>query len=210
MRGQLRIVAGELRGRKLTYTLAAGLRPTPDRVREALFNILRNAVPGRVFVDLYAGTGAVGLEALSRGAERVEFVERDSRLAGAIHHHLQAFAVTERAGIHRADVARWVERWQAPAEPVTVFLGPPFPDLELKKGARVISTSESFGAQSDRNDSRPLFQLLQVMAELQHKVAPESVLVLQSEKTFIPDKLPDRERWEHRRYGRNQLSIWVK
>jgi 16S rRNA (guanine966-N2)-methyltransferase len=156
-------------------------------VREALFSILGNAVPGRPFLDLFAGTGAIGLEALSRGSAAVEFVERDARVAGEIVRHLQAFGVAGRGRVQRADVYRWVERWRPPSEPVTIFLGPPFPDLEHRPEA-----------------------LLQALAQLQQKAAPGSVLVLQSEKTFDIQQLPDPEKWDQRRYGRNQLSIWVK
>src|SRR5436853_7862325 len=116
MRTQLRIVAGALRGRKLTCTVNPELRPTPQMVREALFSILGNAVPGRPFLDVFAGTGVVGLEALSRGASAVTFVERDFRLVDELEKHLEAFGVGDRTAIAKADVYRWGERWQAPAE----------------------------------------------------------------------------------------------
>src|SRR5947209_1518524 len=90
---QIRIVAGSLRGRKLSVAVHPGMRPTPQRVREALFSILGNAVPGRPFVDLFAGTGVNGLEALSRGATSATFVERDHRLGNDIEAHLGRFGV---------------------------------------------------------------------------------------------------------------------
>src|SRR5207249_8623618 len=77
MRVQIRIVAGTLRGRKLTCTLIGDVRPTPDMVRQALFSILGDAVPERPFIDVFAGTGAVGIEALSRGAREALFIERE-------------------------------------------------------------------------------------------------------------------------------------
>src|SRR6516164_10189940 len=126
MRTQLRIVAGQLRGRKLSCTVNANLRPTPQMVREALFSILGNAVPGRPFVDVFAGTGINGLEALSRGASSAVFVERDFRLANEIEHHLAAFDLAERGKVLRADAYRWAEGWEAPPEPVNLFLSPPF------------------------------------------------------------------------------------
>src|SRR5436305_1042788 len=132
MRAQLRIVSGSLRGRKLTCEVHAGLRPTPDMVREALFSILGNAVPGRPFVDVFAGTGVVGLEALSRGATHATFVERDHRLGNDIDAHLTAFGVARQAQLVRTDVYRWAERWRPPAEPVNVFISPPFPDLDQR------------------------------------------------------------------------------
>jgi 16S rRNA (guanine(966)-N(2))-methyltransferase RsmD len=187
MKTQIRIVAGSLRGRKLTCTVSANLRPTPQRVREALFSILGNAVPDRPFLDVFAGTGVVGLEALSRGASSVTFVERDFRLVGDLERHLEAFGVADRATIARSDVYRWVERWQAPDEPVTVFISPPFADFE-----------------------RRLDDLLNAVALLQQKSQPGSVIVLQSESSATLDELPERAAWDERRYGRNHLLIWVK
>src|SRR5688500_15300416 len=111
-RTQIRIVAGSLRGRKLTVVVHSGLRPTPQMVREALFSILGNAVPDRPFVDVFAGTGVVGLEALSRGSSGATFVERDHRLANDIDGHLTKFGVARQAQLLRTDVYRWAERWR--------------------------------------------------------------------------------------------------
>jgi 16S rRNA (guanine(966)-N(2))-methyltransferase RsmD len=187
MRTQLRIVAGSLRGRKLTCTVSPGLRPTPQRAREALFSILGNAVPDRPFFDVFAGTGVVGLEALSRGASSVTFVERDFRLIDELERNLKAFGVEKATRIARTDVYRWGERWQAPPEPVTVFLSPPFADYE-----------------------RRLDDMLALVGQLQKAVAPGSVLVLQSEKTAALGGLPGAEAWDERHYGRNYLLFWVK
>src|SRR4029077_11825797 len=99
MRTQLRIVAGSLRGRKLVCTVTPALRPTPQMVREALFSILGNAVPDRPFFDVFAGTGVVGLEAVSRGASSVTFVERDFRLVGELERHISAFRIGSPANI---------------------------------------------------------------------------------------------------------------
>src|SRR5262245_52918451 len=186
-RTQIRIVAGSHRGRKLTVDVHAGLRPTPQMVREALFSILGDAVPGRAFFDVFAGTGVVGLEALSRGAARVEFVERDFRQAQEIDRHLAAFGLAGRAAVTRADVYRWASHWQPPAEPVTVFVSPPFADFERRPD-----------------------EFLALVAELQDRTAPGSVLVLQSEKNALAGPLPRAAEWEERRYGRNVLLIWVK
>jgi 16S rRNA (guanine966-N2)-methyltransferase len=187
MRTQIRIVAGSLRGRKLSCTVSPTLRPTPQRVREALFSILGNAVPGRPFFDVFAGTGVVGLEAVSRGSSQVTFVERDFRLIGELEQHLRAFGVEEQTRIARSDVYRWSERWETPAEPVTVFLSPPFADFE-----------------------RRLDELLGLVALLQQKLHLGSVLVLQSETGVDLAGLPDHGRWDVRRYGRNELLFWVK
>src|SRR5438552_6447263 len=124
MRIELRIVAGSLRGRKLVCMVSDKLRPAPQMVREALFSILGDAVPDRPFFDLFAGTGAVGLEAISRGASSTAFVERDFRAANDIDQHLRAFGVADHGTVLRADAYRWALQWPAPAEPVNLFLGP--------------------------------------------------------------------------------------
>ncbi len=102
MRTQLRIVAGSLRGRRLHCTVNPHLRPLPDMVRQALFSILGDAIPGQAFYDLFAGTGAVGLEAVSRGAQPVVLVEHDTRTAGEITRHLKECDIADVAEVHRA------------------------------------------------------------------------------------------------------------
>src|SRR3954464_68400 len=104
---EIRIVAGNLRGRKIKTVVHDELRPTPQRVRESLFSILGNAVPGRPFFDIFAGTGVNGLEAISRGASRATFLERDFRLADDIQRYLTEFQVTDRGQVVRRDVYRW-------------------------------------------------------------------------------------------------------
>jgi 16S rRNA (guanine966-N2)-methyltransferase len=185
MRTQLRIVAGSLRGRKLTCTVNNRLRPAPQMVREALFSILGDAVPDRPFFDLFAGTGAVGLEALSRGARSVTLIERDFRAAAGIEGHVREFEVANRAGVIRADVYRWAERWPGSAEPVNIFLGPPYADYQ-----------------------RRLDDLWRLVADVQQKVAVGSIMVLQSER--LESRPPLAIEWDERRYGRNHLWIWVK
>src|SRR5262245_441552 len=106
MRVQLQIVAGSLRRRKLTCDVGPEMRPTPHLVREALFSILGNAVPDRPFYDVFAGTGVIGLEALSRGATAAEFIERDFRLGQEIDLHLKTFACADRGKVRRVDAYR--------------------------------------------------------------------------------------------------------
>jgi 16S rRNA (guanine(966)-N(2))-methyltransferase RsmD len=184
---QIRIVAGTLRGRKLTVVVHDGMRPTPQMVREALFSILGNAVPGRVFYDVFAGTGVVGLEAVSRGATSARFIENDSRQVADIQKYATQFGVADLVQVLKADVYRWAERWIPPGkEPVNLFLSPPFPDLSQK--------AEEF---------------LTLMNTLLAKAPDESVLTIQAEEGFPLDKLPDREAWDIRSYGRNMLLFYV-
>ncbi|MFL5331471.1 MAG: RsmD family RNA methyltransferase [Gemmataceae bacterium] len=184
-RTQIRIVAGSHRGRKLTIDVHAGLRPTPQMVREALFSILGHAVPGRPFYDVFAGTGVNGLEAISRGASKAVFVERDNRLANAIDQRLDEFQMSGRGQVLRADVYRWADRWIVPNDGVNVFLSPPFGDF------------------TDRFD-----EFLGLVGVLAAKLPQNSVLVVQLEEGFPLEKLPDAERWDIRHYGRNTLAFW--
>ena len=87
-RGEIRIIGGAWRGRKLHFPKVPGLRPTPDRVRETLFNWLQFEIAGKRCLDLFAGSGALGLEALSRGAHEVVFVERDPQAVGYLREML--------------------------------------------------------------------------------------------------------------------------
>jgi 16S rRNA (guanine(966)-N(2))-methyltransferase RsmD len=187
MRTQVRIVAGVFRGRKVACTVDPNLRPTPQMVREALFSILGDAVPGRPFFDVFAGTGIIGLEALSRGASSVTFIERDFRLISAIEHHLHAFGVRGQGKVARTDVYRWIEHWQPLAEPVNIFVSPPFADFE----------------------HRPE-ELQELIGRLRKTTAPGSVVVLQAEPSAFLDSLPGRADADERRYGRNHLLFWVK
>jgi len=187
MKAQVRIVGGLMRGRKLTCNVTPELRPTPDMVREALFNILGNAVPERIFVDVFAGTGVVGMEAIGRGAKQAIFVERDVRIAGEIERHLKTFKVDRQARIYRTDVYRWVSHWQPPSEPVNVFFSPPFADLD------------------ERTDD-----LLRTIGDLQTRTAPDSVIILQAERGSAVEELPIFNDWDKRRYSRNVLYFWQK
>lgn len=121
-RGQLRLIGGEFRRRKLPIPDSPGLRPTPDRVRETLFNWLAFDIAGRQVLDLYAGTGALGLEALSRGAARATFVESTAPVAKVLEANVATLgAAGDVVGIP-------VERFLAttPSRFDLVFLDPPF------------------------------------------------------------------------------------
>jgi 16S rRNA (guanine966-N2)-methyltransferase len=126
--GRLRIVGGALRGRKLDVP-DQGVRPTSERAREAIFDILGSAwTTGAAVLDLYAGTGALGVEALSRGAERADFVERDASVARRLRENLTALGIADHGRVVVADL----DRGELPAElrgagPWNlVFLDPPY------------------------------------------------------------------------------------
>jgi 16S rRNA (guanine966-N2)-methyltransferase len=156
-------------------------------VREALFSILGNAVPGRHFYDVFAGTGVNGLEAISRGATSATFVERDFRLVAELEGHIKAFGVGAKCTLSRVDVYRWAQHFRVPPEPVTVFLSPPFPDYKEQPE-----------------------NLWQVIGVLQKRLHSESVVCIQAERGVDLDPLPRRAEWDERHYGRNSLLFWVK
>ena len=116
------MIAGELRSRLLKSVPGTDVRPTPDRLREALFSILTPEIEGATFLDAYAGTGAVGIEALSRGAAYAVFVESNAAAARVIEENLTAFGLTRRAMVVKGTVARTLERQRADI----AFLDPPF------------------------------------------------------------------------------------
>ena len=97
----MRVIAGELKGRKLKPPSWEGLRPTSDKLRETLFNVVAQRVPGARVLDLYAGTGAIGIEALSRGAAHVTFIDRDPRALKLIGENLHHCGVRDRYVIIR-------------------------------------------------------------------------------------------------------------
>lgn len=122
--GSVRIIAGQLRGSKLAVADRPGLRPSSDRVRETLFNWLQGVTPGARALDLFAGTGALGFEAASRGAARVLLVERDPALAESLRANAQRLKV-DAVRVEAADALAWLQR--APTEAFDlVFLDPPF------------------------------------------------------------------------------------
>jgi len=122
--GKLRIIGGSLRGSKLAVPDVPGLRPTSDRVRETLFNWLMPVIDGARCLDLFAGTGALGIEALSRGAAWADFIESDSRLAQALRENLQRLKQTQ-ASVRSGDAATLLR--MPPQSPYDiVFVDPPF------------------------------------------------------------------------------------
>lgn len=132
--GKLRIIGGSLHGSRIAVPDLPGLRPTPERVRETLFNWLAPVIQGARCLDLFAGTGALGLEALSRGAAQVDFVEADARLADLLRANLVRLKRDARA--HISDALRFLaqggERYDI------VFLDPPFAANLWGDAARVL------------------------------------------------------------------------
>lgn len=125
----MRIIAGRYKGRRLDAPTWTGLRPTSDKLRETLFNVLQHETAGARVFDGFAGTGAVGLEALSRGAAHVTFADADPRACRLIAANLQRCGVSGGYTIERGDVTAWLAR--AAERFDLVFLDPPYEETQL-------------------------------------------------------------------------------
>jgi len=118
----MRVIGGEFRSRLLKSVPGLDTRPTPDRMRETLFNILALRIEGASFADLYAGTGAVGIEALSRGASSVLFVEANRAAVGVIRQNLKSLGAESRADVRQGKATLLADKLEAEI----VFLDPPY------------------------------------------------------------------------------------
>ena len=122
----MRVIAGSARGTRLGR-VPAGVRPVSDRVREGVFSSLGGRLEGARVLDLYAGTGALGIEALSRGAEAAVFVDASPAAVTAVRDNLARTALEDRTTVHRSDVRRFLERTPADTKQFDlVFLDPPY------------------------------------------------------------------------------------
>ena len=127
----MRVIAGDLKGRRLETPGWEGLRPTSDRLRETLFNVLAPRIKGARVLDGYAGTGAIGIEALSRGAAHVTFVERDPRAVRLIAENLRRCGITDRYAIIRAELSDRRSRRVDGGEYDIIVVDPPYGAQEL-------------------------------------------------------------------------------
>jgi 16S rRNA (guanine966-N2)-methyltransferase len=184
----MRIIAGQRRGHRIDGPRASnGTRPTSDLVRESLFNILRDLVVDRLIIDLFAGTGALGLEALSRGARRAVFVERDRDNVALIYRNIATLRYQDRAVVKHADAYRWARSYEPDdTGPVVVFLDPPYREYEIH--ARYLN---------------------RMLAGLVEKLSDGSTIVLESGRTLDERILPDLNAWDIRRYGGTQLALMI-
>ena len=113
----MRVVTGEAKGRKLKSPNLPGTRPIMDRVKTALFDIISSEVPDARFLDLFAGTGGVGIEALSRGARQATFIEMNHKILKLVRDNLQITQLADRAETLHSDAFKFLQAYQKPAEP---------------------------------------------------------------------------------------------
>jgi 16S rRNA (guanine966-N2)-methyltransferase len=136
----LRVIGGEFRSRRLKTIPGLETRPTPDRLRESLFDVLAPRIQDCVFLDAYAGTGAVGIEALSRGARRAIFVEKHAAAVAVIRDNLTALGLENRADVYTSKALPVLERVSADI----VFLDPPYErEEEYDSALTILGAAES-------------------------------------------------------------------
>jgi 16S rRNA (guanine966-N2)-methyltransferase len=181
----MRIIAGQRRGHKFDGPSDRATRPTSDMVREAIFNILGIAVEDLLVLDLFAGTGALGLEALSRGAARAIFVERNRENHALIRRNIATLRYEDRTQVVAADAYRWARSFVPDAaEPVLVFIDPPYADYQDHPG-RVINLLE----------------------RLSKTLPAGSIIASESSRKLDAEVLPEFDAWDIRRYGGTQVAI---
>jgi 16S rRNA (guanine966-N2)-methyltransferase len=139
-RNSVRIIGGGWRGRRVRFPDIPGLRPTPDRVRETLFNWLQRAIVGARCLDLFAGSGALGLEALSRGAKELVFVEQAVAASRALQEQLNRFGGGAKGQVVEMGAARYLRSLPQPFD--IVFLDPPFGQDALAEYVPLLDGSE--------------------------------------------------------------------
>jgi 16S rRNA (guanine(966)-N(2))-methyltransferase RsmD len=181
----MRVIAGKYRSRKLIAPPGLDTRPTSDRLRETLFNVVAGGVPGSLWLDLFAGTGAVGIEALSRGAREVQFVESSARAARAIRANLASLGITEGFSLIERDAAtalRVLEGQQVNCD--FCFLDPPY------------------------RQTRDYEQVLSFLSR-SRLLAPESVVIAEHDKhADLDERFGRLQRFRKLRQGDAVLSFY--
>ena len=185
----MRVIAGKFRSRPLHSLRGLDLRPTADRLRETLFNVLGAGNPavfeGRVWLDLCAGTGAVGIEALSRGASKIYFVESSSEAAGLIRRNLDSLAVANGFEVLKEDVTRALRKLEARSVTASfIFLDPPY------------SMEKIYG------------EVLRILSQ-SSLLAPDAVVIAEHDKRFDPgDSFAPLLRYRTLEQGDAMLSFY--
>ena len=183
----MRITGGEFGGRNLKVPKSDAIRPTQDRVREALFNIIRFEVAGSDFLDLFAGSGAVGIEALSRGAKSVTFVERERRHLAVLKENLETIAgrtLDARRETVAGDAYRWLSGYFGPGFTIG-FADPPYALGEEKGYASVLSTLAERGV-----------------------IRPGGLFIAEMTAVQKAEETPGWALVRDRAYGKTRICIW--
>jgi 16S rRNA (guanine966-N2)-methyltransferase len=179
----LRIIGGKLKGRKLLPLKGMDLRPTADRVKEAIFDILQNYIRGKRVLDLFAGTGALGIEALSRGACQAVFVEGSARSRAILFKNIEACGLQGQAVVVGREVREGIKILEKRGENFDlVFLDPPYGKGLARHALQAISRGSL--------------------------LAPRAWIVAEHSSSENLDSVPSLERTDQRRYGITQVSFF--
>jgi 16S rRNA (guanine(966)-N(2))-methyltransferase RsmD len=190
--GKLRIVGGKFRGRLIDYSGDPVTRPMKDNIREALFNLVGGWVKDKVVFDLFAGTGAMGLEALSRGATKAFFIERHIPTVRILHENVRSLDAELPVEIDSSDTFFWVRQFLKqptmwPQQPWVVFCCPPYAFFQ------------------ERSDD-----LLKLIGQLIDIAPDESIMIVESDARFDPANLPVADSWSVRKYAPAVISVFRK
>ena len=171
--GQIRIIAGQCRGRRISFPAVVGLRPTGDRLRETLFNWLTAELRGARCLDLFAGSGALGLEAASRGAGDVILIELNPAAARALDENIEVLGLKS-ARVFNANVLNWLQQNASDSKPFDIiFLDPPF-------------------------DSTLLAEIITTLTQQSTLLAEEAMIYIEAPARQTLDSLPDS--WQLHRH----------
>ena len=124
--GKVRIIGGKWKGKKILFNLDSNLRPTPDRAKEMIFNWLGQDLLDFTCLDLFSGTGAMGLESLSRGSKKVFFIEKDIKTFKNLNENLSSFDIDQEIELHNADCLEWLKKPYSGEKINIIFVDPPF------------------------------------------------------------------------------------
>lgn len=182
---RLRVIGGTLKGRTILYNGDPGLRPMKDRVREAVFNLVGPSVRDKTVLDLFAGTGAMSIEAISRGAPRAVLIERRFPNIRVIQETAATLEIADRMTIIAGDAFRWVPHHVADVPgPWVAFCCPPYEFFTSRRA-----------------------EMAELLRQLWHGAPAHSIVVVESDRVLGADELPDGDQWDVREYPPAVVSI---
>lgn len=190
----MRVIAGSQKGRRLLSPEGTSLRPTSDRVKEALFSILNARISGARFLDLYAGTGAIGIEALSRGAQHATFVESHADSLRLLRENLARCGLTAQADIHPCTASAYLQRGQPQEAYDLVFADPPYQETAdslamlsaLSVSAIIAPTSTVILEHGSKSTLSPEIGRLSLVRQYRYGDTTLSLFSLQAEGVLAP------------------------
>ncbi len=181
----LRVIGGKLRGSRLEYNGDPGTRPMKDRVREATFNLVGVRAAGKYVIDLFAGTGAIAIEAISRGAVGATMIERNFRTADVVRRNVSNLKLDDITQVHSSDTFYWkAKQPELPGTPWLVFCSPPY---------------EFYMSRAE--------EMLDLIGQFVAEAPPGSVVVVESDERFDTEQLPGGP-WDTRVYAPAVVSVW--